>query len=168
MIARLAKTLLVAASAFFYTLVVFNNLTDYHSNYQFVRHVLLMDSTFTGNQGMWRAIHPPWMHTFFYSSIVLWEAASMVLTWAGAVQLLRAIGKPATAFQRAKSLAIAGLTVGMLMWFVAFLTVGGEWFLMWQSPTWNGQDGAFRMFLVEGVILHLLLTPELQPQEPLP
>jgi predicted small integral membrane protein len=108
------------------------------------------------------------MHTLFYSSIVLWEAASMVLTWAGAVQLLRAIGKPATAFQRAKSLAIAGLTVGMLMWFVAFLTVGGEWFLMWQSPTWNGQDGAFRMFLVEGVILHLLLTPELQPQEPLP
>ena len=108
MIARLAKTLLVAASALFYTLVVFNNLTDYHSNYQFVRHVLLMDSTFTANQAMWRAIHPPWLHTLFYSSIVLWEAASMVLTWAGAVQLLRAINQPAKTFQSAKSLRSPG------------------------------------------------------------
>ena len=52
--------------------------------------------------------------------------------------------------------------------FIAFLTVGGEWFLMWQSPTWNAQDGAFRMFLAEGLILLLLLTPELQPHERLP
>jgi predicted small integral membrane protein len=28
--------------------------------------------------------------------------------------------------------AIAGLTVGMLMWLGAFLTFGSEWFLMWQ------------------------------------
>jgi predicted small integral membrane protein len=168
MIVRLAKTLLVATSAFFYTLVVFNNVTDYNSNYQFVRHVLLMDSTFAGNHGMWRAIHAPWMHTLFYSFIILWEAASMVLTWTGTVRLLRAVSQPAKAFQSAKTLAIAGLTVGMLMWFGAFLAVGGEWFLMWQSPTWNGQDAAFRMFVVEGVILLLLLTPELQPHERLP
>jgi predicted small integral membrane protein len=168
MIVRLAKTLLVAASALFYTLAVFNNVTDYNSNYQFVRHVLLMDSILAGNQEMWRAIHLPWLHTLFYNSIILWEVASMVLTWAGAVQLLRAINQPAKAFQSAKGLAIAGLTVGMLMWFVAFLTVGGEWFLMWQSPTWNGQDPAFRMFVVQGVILLLLLTPDLQPHERLP
>ncbi len=160
MISRLAKTLLVAASAFFYTLVVFNNLTDYSSNYQFVQHVLLMDSTFPGNHAMWRAIHPGWIHTAFYDSMIAWEVISMLLTWAGTVQLLRAIGKTATVFQSAKGLAIAGLTVGMLMWLGAFLTIGGEWFLMWQSRTWNGQDAAFRMFLVEGVILLLLLTPE--------
>jgi predicted small integral membrane protein len=64
MISRLSKTLLVAASAFYYTLVVFNNLTDYNSNYQFVHHVLLMDSTFPGNRGMWRAIQPPWSTRF--------------------------------------------------------------------------------------------------------
>jgi predicted small integral membrane protein len=167
-ISRLAKTLLVAASAFFYTLVVFNNLTDYNSNYQFVHHVLLMDSTFPGNHGMWRAIHPLWIHTAFYDSIISWEVVSMLLIWAGTVRLLRAIGKTATAFQSAKRLAIAGLTVGMLMWLGAFLTIGGEWFLMWQSRTWNGQDAAFRMFLVEGVILLLLLTPEVEDHERLP
>jgi len=33
MILRLSKTLLVAAVALYYTLVVFNNLTDYGSDY---------------------------------------------------------------------------------------------------------------------------------------
>jgi predicted small integral membrane protein len=52
---HLAKVALVAAVAFFYTLVVFNNVTDYESNHQFVLHVLAMDTTIPGNHGMWRA-----------------------------------------------------------------------------------------------------------------
>jgi len=52
----------------------------------------------------------------------------------------------------------------MLMWLVAFLTVGGEWFLMWQSRQWNGQDTAFRMFTVIGVVLLLVAQPEFESQ----
>ena len=55
---RIAKIALVFGVAIFYTFVVFNNMTDYGSNYQFVRHVLMMDSTFPGNHGMWRAAEP--------------------------------------------------------------------------------------------------------------
>jgi predicted small integral membrane protein len=43
---------------------------------------------------------------------------------------------------------------------VAFLSVGAEWFLMWQSKTWNGQDAAFRMFAVEGILLVILMISE--------
>jgi predicted small integral membrane protein len=68
MMLRLAKVLLVAVVAFFYTLVVFNNLTDYSSNYQFVQHVLLMDSTFPGNHGMWRAVHSVLEYKIFLSA----------------------------------------------------------------------------------------------------
>jgi predicted small integral membrane protein len=159
-ILRLSKTLLVAAVAFFYTLLVFNNLTDYGSNYAFVHHVLLMDSTFPGNHGMWRSIHSQWMQSAFYDSIIGWEVLTMVLLWVGAVKLVRAVGNPGVAFREAKTLAVGGLTVSLLMWFVAFLSVGGEWFLMWQSPTWNGQEAAFRMFLVVGVVLLFLVMPE--------
>ncbi len=63
---RAIKSVLVSGVAVLYSLVVFNNITDYGSNYQFVRHVLMMDSTFPGNQGMWRAIHSPLIHTAFY------------------------------------------------------------------------------------------------------
>ena len=69
--------------AIFYTFVVFNNLTDYGSNYQFVRHVLMMDSTFPGNHGMWRALNQPALHTAFYLSIIAWEAVTMALCWWG-------------------------------------------------------------------------------------
>jgi predicted small integral membrane protein len=31
---------------------------------------------------------------------------------------------------------------------------------MWQSHTWNGQDAAFRMFVVVGMIFLLLVMPE--------
>ena len=28
-----------------------------------------------------------------------------------------------------------------------FMVVGGEWFAMWQSRIWNGEEGAFRFYL---------------------
>jgi predicted small integral membrane protein len=158
--ARLAKVLLLAAMALFFTLVVFNNTTDFDSNYQFVRHVLMMDSTFPGNKGMWRAIASQTVHVLFYGSIIAWETLNAVLCWWGSVALLRALRKTNAEFQRAKRVGIAALTAGMLLWFVAFLSVGAEWFLMWQSKIWNGQEAAFRMFACEGIVLLVLMVAE--------
>ena len=161
---RVAKAVLVAAVAFLYTLIVFNNTTDYGSNYQFVHHVLLMDTIFPGNQVMWRAIHPPMVQTVFYDGIICWEALTMVLTWVGVVRLLRALRRSAGDFNSAKRFSIAALTLGMLLWFVAFISVGGEWFLMWESKLWNGQEAAFRMFTVIGIVLVLLVLPDTETQ----
>ncbi len=158
--ARVAKVLLLAAMAFFFTLVVLNNTADFDSNYQFVRHVLMMDSTFPGNRGMWRAISSPGVHTAFYLGIIAWETLSAGLCWWGAIALFRVLHAPLVEFQRAKRVGIAALTAGMLLWFVAFLSVGGEYFLMWQSRLWNGQDAAFRMFVCEGVVLLILMMSE--------
>jgi predicted small integral membrane protein len=161
---RLAKILLVAAVAFIYMLIVFNNMTDYDSNYQFVHHVLLMDTTFPGNHLMWRAIHPPRVQVVFYGGIIGWEAVTMVLTWIGVAQLLRAFRSSAAEFNLAKRFSILALTLGMLLWFVAFISVGGEWFLMWQSKLWNGQEAAFRMFAVIGIVFVLLVLPDAETQ----
>jgi predicted small integral membrane protein len=124
-----------------------------------------MDSTFPGNHGMWRSIPSPLVHTAFYLSIICWETVTMILCWMGAVKLASALRGTAAAFESAKRFAIAGLTLSLLMWLVAFLSVGGEWFLMWQSKTWNGQDAAFRMFTVVGIVLMLLAQREI-PDNP--
>ena len=160
MTARACKTSLVFAVALFYTFVVLNNLTDYNSNYQFIRHVLTMDSTFPGNRGMWRALNSPSWHVTFYWSIIVWESVTMLLLWWGGFRLARSLKKSAAEFGDAKNVAFIGLTLSLLMWLVAFLSVGGEWFLMWQSKTWNGQEAAFRMFTVVGIVLLLLLQPD--------
>ena len=161
---RLAKITLLFAIALFYTIVVFNNITDYNSNYLFVYHVLDMDSTFPGNRGMWRAVHSTFVYHSFYDSIISWEALTAVLAWIGAAQLLRKLRSSAAAFNLAKRVAVVALTLGLLLWFVAFLTIGSEWFLMWQSKTWNGQEAAFRMFTVVGVILIFLVMPDVEGQ----
>ena len=161
---RVAKTSLVFGVALFYSFVVLNNLTDYDSNYQFIRHVLLMDTTFAGNRGMWRALNAPAWHTVFYVTIILWEFVTLILCWWGGLRLAKSVNGNHEAFQKAKNLAIAGLTLSLLMWLVAFLSVGGEWFLMWQSRTWNGQEAAFRMFTVVGITLLLLVQTEPEKQ----
>jgi len=161
---RTIKTLLVFGVAIFYSMVVFNNITDYGSNYEFVHHVMRMDSTFPGNRGMWRAIDAPLLHTAFYLSIIVWETITMLLCWWGGARMARALGGTAAAFQSAKGVSLAGLTVSLLMWLVAFLAVGGEWFLMWQSKSWNGQDAAFRMFTVVGIVLVLVAQPDTEGQ----
>ncbi len=164
MVTRSAKVLLLAGIALFYALVIFNNLTDFDSNYQFVRHTLTMDTTFPGNRGMGRAIHSPAIHLAFYLSIIAWEIATAILLWWGAVRLLGALRRPASAFNAAKGVSVAALTLSLSMWLVAFLAVGGEWFLMWQSPTWNGQQAAFRMFAIVGLVLLILLLPDAEGQ----
>jgi predicted small integral membrane protein len=80
----------------------------------------------------------------------------MLLIWAGTVRLLRAMGKTATGISERERFGDRRLTVGMLVW------------SLWQWQTWNGQDAAFRMFLVEDIILVLLLTPEVEDNERLP
>lgn len=155
---RYSKTLLVAAVALFATLVVFNNLTDYNSNFQFVSHVLQMDTTFPDNRGLWRAIQPPALHHAAYITIILVEATVAVLCWLGAYRLFRAARGPA--FSHTKGTAVAGLTLGILLWFTGFMTIGGEWFLMWQSDVWNGQEAAFRLVAVFGLLLVYLALPD--------
>ena len=50
------------------------------------------------------------------------------------------------------------------MWLVAFLAIGGEWFLMWQSRAWNGQEEAFRNFATVGIVFLILLQPDVDGQ----
>jgi predicted small integral membrane protein len=157
---RYSKIALLAALALFMGLVVFNNVTDYGSNFDFVQHVLAMDTTFPGNHLKWRAITAPWAHHAFYCVIIAWEAVSGVGIAAGALALWRARGASSSAFNGAKSLAVGALTANLLLWFTAFLTVGAEWFVMWQSQAWNGQMAAFRMFASVGVVLLFLKTPD--------
>ena len=164
MIARAAKVVLVAGLAVYYTLVVFNNVTDFDSNYQFVRHVLMMDTTFPGNHGMWRALPWRWAHLAFYLGIIAWEMVTTVLLWWSVVRLGRAVRGEAGLFNAAKGMAVIALTLSMTMWLVAFLSVGAEWFLMWQSRGWNGQEAAFRMFAVVGLVLLLVLQPDAEGQ----
>jgi predicted small integral membrane protein len=157
---RVGKVLFVSTMAVYFIFVVFNNITDYSSNFVFIKHVLSMDTIGPDSALRWRALTSPRLHHAFYSVVIGWEAAAGVLCALGALGLARALRAEGKVFNRAKGLATSGLVLAGLLWFLAFLVVGGEWFAMWQSPTFNGQPTAFSMFLVNGIVLILLLLPD--------
>lgn len=143
---RLAKAFLVLSFAVFATLVVFGNVTDYHTNFEFVTHVLSMDQTF--NDGiMYRAITNETLHHVGYVFIILVEAFIMLSCWIGGIQMLRHTNADARAFHTSKKWGIIGLTAGLMVWFLGFQAIAGEWFGMWMNKDWNGIPDATRLTL---------------------
>lgn len=159
MIIHYCKAALVAIAAFFFSIIAFDNIVDYNSNWLFVQHVLGMDTVFPDSTLKWRAITNPTLQRLAYWAIIAWEAATAIVLWVGVARLLGAAGSNA-AFARAKTAATVGLTMGFLLYGVGFVIVGGEWFAMWQSQTWNGQQKAFEFIGMIGVVLIVLLIPE--------
>lgn len=154
MMTRCAKTLMTLALALFALMVAFNNVSDYGSNFAFVQHVLSMDTTFPGNKAMYRAITTPTLWHAAYWLIIFGESLTCALLAIGALSMWRARRASAIEFARAKQWAVAGATMGFLVWFLGFMVVGGEWFLMWQSRAWNGQEAAFRFYMaILGVLI---------------
>jgi len=156
MVIRTAKVLLVLMIGLFSLLVGLDNIVDYGTNYAFVQHVMSMDTVFPTSTLTWRAITSPAAHHIAYALIIAAELLAGLVCIIGARRLWLARASAAPRFNAAKGTAVAGLTLGFAIWFFGFLVIGGEWFQMWQSATWNGQQAAFRFIGCIGIVLLFL------------
>ena len=153
---RLAVVMMLGIEALYFTLVAFSNITDYYTNYAFVKGVMSMDTTFQDKDLMWRAVTSVALYHVAYVGIIAWESATAVVCWVATVLGARSL-RSSTSFERAKRASILGLLMSIALWAGAFITVGGEWFAMWQSTKWNGEEPALRNFMVAGVALAVVL-----------
>lgn len=165
LITRLVKIVFVAAMAFFATLVSFGNITDYGTNYEFVKHVLSMDTIFPNSTIRYRAITNPGLHTAGYVLIIAAETLMALICWIGAYRMLSSVKASAVRFNRSKAWAIAGLALGFLIWQVGFMSIGGEWFGMWQSKDWNGISSAFHFVATILGVLIFVAMPDRELNE---
>jgi len=156
---RYCKIAMVLGLSAFCFLVAFSNITDYNSNFEFVKHVLSMDTTFPGNAAMYRSITSPTLWTIGYWGIIAGEGLTCILLAWGALRMFGKVGAPPAEFDQSKEITIVGVTLGFLVWFVGFMVVGGEWFLMWQSQ-WNGQTAAFQFYMSMLAVLIFVNQPE--------
>ncbi len=143
---RLAKITMAGSLSLFAFLVAFGNITDYGANFTFVQHVLSMDTTFPNNELRWRAITNPLLWNAAYWIIILGEALACAAYAAGTITLVRNLHASGALFNAAKRFFYVATALGFLVWFFGFMVIGGEWFAMWQSQTWNGQQAAFRFY----------------------
>lgn len=151
--ARLALFFLSLCAGLYALLVLVNNLIDYDSNYQFVAHVLKMDSLFSGEANSWRSIQATGLYSWFYALIILTEGVIASACLWGSYAVIKAQRANSLQFAKAKRPIRMGLTLGILLWFGGFIVVGGEWFLMWQSETWNGIQSAFRVAVFYALVM---------------
>jgi predicted small integral membrane protein len=156
---RLLKAVMVLSIGLWALLIGCDNVLDYRSNWQFVQHVLSMDTVFKDNPLRYRAITDATLQTVAYGLIILVQLTAGTTCCAGAVQLAQGRCVP-HAYGAARTLSAAGLVLVFLLYFVGFVAVGGEWFGMWQSSIWNGQAKAVMFITCDMFVLVVLLQPE--------
>lgn len=150
---KIVMALMIVSFAFMITL---NNILDYRTNYAFVQHVLSMDTTFPNNTLMYRAITSESLWHFSYWLIIAGEGLICLFFLMGSLALWRARYGTAEVFHHAKKWIYVGATMAMSVWFFGFMVIGSEWFLMWQSREWKGQEAAFRFYMsVLGVLIYI-------------
>jgi len=156
---RIVKALLVASIGAWAGLVAYGNLADYGANWAFVQHVLAMDTVFQDNPLKTRAVTDPIVQRIAYWSIILTEWTIAAACLYGAWRLFRSRADR-RAFIAAKVPAVIALGLVFLLYYLGFIAIGGEWFEMWQSSTWNGQQGAFRFLTCAMLVMIVVLVPE--------
>ncbi|APC15844.1 hypothetical protein BLL42_08890 [Pseudomonas frederiksbergensis] len=134
---RRSKLGMVLMAGIFGLLIVFSNLTDYSSNYEFVGHILSMDTTRPNNELRYRAITSPMLHHRIYWMIITFEITYTVCCLLGAYQLYKKLHAPRKEFHEAKKYAIVGLMIGIFVYYFCLQVVGNEWFDMDTSKEWN-------------------------------
>ncbi|MGX5681659.1 DUF2165 family protein [Schumannella luteola] len=160
-----AVAVLVACNALYIFLVALGNITDYDTNFAFVQHVLSMDTTnFGAAEGtgldpdvMWRAITDPVAWNIAYIGVIVWESLAALVLIGACVAWLRAFVIRGS-YDLARTLSTIGLLMIIVLFFGGFITVGGEWFQMWRSTSWNGLDPAFRNAVLAAITLVLIHT----------
>ena len=62
--------------------------------------------------------------------------------------MMKSIKSSTVNFNKSKNICIVALIFGFITWHVGFISIGGEWFAMWESQIWNGEQAAFRISIV--------------------
>ena len=91
-----------------------------------------------------------------HNSTLVWAALSIVIACEYAAGLLAAKGAwdlwaarkaPAAQFNSAKTFALLGCGMGMIVWFGFFGVIAGAYFQMWQTDVGQSSlEGAFQIF----------------------
>jgi predicted small integral membrane protein len=99
-----------------------------------------------------------------YALIIAGEGLTGAVFAVAAVVLGRRLRSDAAVFNQAKRFVFVAAVLGFVVWFFGFMVVGGEWFQMWQSAMWNGQEAAFRFYMTILAVLIFVSQPDGDPR----
>lgn len=154
---RLIKILLAAFVSLFCIFYAVQNIVNLQAAHGFVVYVASMadHSAYPAHFGP--PITAPALTWTMLLIIIALEMGAGLLAGKGAYDLVRARNAPADEFNAAKSYAMAGCGVAIVLWFGLFSAVAGAYFQMWQTDAGlNALRDASVFSIQHGVVLLIL------------
>lgn len=139
---RISKATLMLFISIFGLLINYNNFADYSTNYEFLAHILSMDTLSGDPKYGFRAIASPMAHHRIYWLLITLEVLFTAFCMIGTYHLFKNIRTSAKQFHEAKKFAIVGLTIAIFVFYICYQVIGVEWFNMDKSQHWNYIDWA--------------------------
>lgn len=152
-------------------MAAFDNITNptnpNASNWPFVQGVLSGDGVPADSGFEWRFIDAHWFEVISYIGIITGQTLTGVtIAIAGVLGVRRSGSCPR--WGNAQKWTYLGGILGPAVFFFGFMTVGGNWFIMYLNSKWNGLMPAFQnsvmtvtmLILVTGVLIGSHLVHE--------
>ncbi len=157
---RLTKIIAADLVGLIGLLFFLNNLFNLDTAYAVVSYVIAGT-----DQPYYKIIGPVisagWLTWLALFTIMAGELAVGVLGFMGALKMFKNISAPAADFQTAKSKAIVGAFIGIVVWYGFFVIIGESYFNMWQTETGLGSvAGAFRYGTISAVLMFYIGLPD--------
>lgn len=151
---RYLKIVLVGFVALLCLLYAAQNVVNLQAAYGFVYAALSMADHVAYPDSLGPAITAPalvWAALIF---IIALEFTAGLVAARGAWDLWVARNAPPATFNEAKTYAVLGCGLGLVVWFGLFTTLGGAYFQMWQTQLGGGSlGGAFQFAVQIGIVL---------------
>ncbi|NNE59711.1 MAG: DUF2165 domain-containing protein [Woeseia sp.] len=153
------KILLAASVALFCIFYAVQNIVNLQAAHGFVVYVSSMADHVSYPDHFGPAITAPALTWTMLFIIIGLELTAGLFAAKGSYDMLMARSGSADEFHSAKSAAIAGCGIAILVWFGLFSSIGGAYFQMWQTEAGLNALRDASMFSVQmGVALMLLAS----------
>jgi predicted small integral membrane protein len=155
---RLIKILLAAFVALFCVFYAVQNIVNLQAAHGFVVYVASMADHTAYPAHFGPPITAPALTWTILWIIIALEMGAGLLAAKGAYDLFRARNDSADDFNAAKSYAMAGCGVAIIVWFGLFSAIAGAYFQMWQTDAGLNALRDASMFSIQNGIVLLVLA----------
>ena len=155
---RYIKILMSASVALFCLMYALQNVWNLDAAGWFVSYTTGMEGHEAYPNHFGPAITAPALHSIMLWIIIALEITAGLLAAKGAFDLFKARNGSADEFNGAKTYAIAGCGVGILVWFGLFSAIAGAYFQIWQTEAGGGALANASMFSVQLGVIWLLIS----------
>ncbi|MGB1261735.1 MAG: DUF2165 family protein [Cognaticolwellia sp.] len=158
---RILKIVLVVFVGLQGWLYVAGNIANWDAGLAAVGYVLSMQGHEVYTTSIFPSITSPALVTIAFVVIIFAEILIGALSLIGAWKLWQVRHGDANLFNSAKTFAILGAGMAMIVWFGGFVVIGGGLFQMWQTQVGIGSfEGAFTYGAISAFILLFINSPD--------